>query len=60
MAAKGCVSRFSAHVGLTSEVHLIADLAAPFLDDRAPPPLTGFFEGMDAPPAQALGESNRQ
>ncbi len=50
----------TSHVGLMSEAQRIAELAIPFLDDRGPPRLTGFFEGMDAPPAQAPGEGNRQ
>ena len=38
----------TSHIGLMTEAERIAELATPFLDDRGPPPPTGFFEGMDA------------
>jgi hypothetical protein len=33
----------TSHIGIMNEAQRIAELAAPFLDDRAPPPPTGFF-----------------
>jgi len=39
-----------------TEAKLIAEIATPFLDDRAPPRVIGLFEGMDAPkPAASPG-----
>jgi hypothetical protein len=46
------------HTGLMTEAARVAELATPFLDDRAPPRPTGFFEGMDQPSGQAPAESN--
>jgi pimeloyl-ACP methyl ester carboxylesterase len=37
------------HAGIMGDAQRIADFATPFLDDRPPPKLTGFFEGIDAP-----------
>jgi pimeloyl-ACP methyl ester carboxylesterase len=47
----------TSHIGLMAEAKRIAELAAPFLDDREPPRVTGLFEGVDAPcnPAPASG-----
>jgi pimeloyl-ACP methyl ester carboxylesterase len=39
----------TSHVGMMSQGQLIASLMTPFLDDRAPAPQSGFFEGMDKP-----------
>lgn len=41
----------TSHIGIMAEAPRIAELATPFLDDRAPAPPAGFFEGADAPPA---------
>lgn len=49
----------TSHVGIMSEAERIAELATAFLDDRGPPRLTGFFEGMDAPPSPASGAGSR-
>ncbi|WP_206185265.1 alpha/beta fold hydrolase [Sphingosinicella sp. CPCC 101087] len=49
----------TSHIGIMAEAERIAELATPFLDDRLPPRATGFFEGMDAPPAPAPGPGNR-
>ena len=43
----------TSHIGLMAEARRIAELAIPFLDDRGPPRATGFFKGMDEPPAPA-------
>jgi pimeloyl-ACP methyl ester carboxylesterase len=40
----------TSHVGMAGAGALIAQLAIPFLDDRPPPPPSGFFKGMDQPP----------
>jgi pimeloyl-ACP methyl ester carboxylesterase len=37
------------HVGIYGEGSLLAQLVVPFLDDRSPKPLIGFFKGMDKP-----------
>jgi pimeloyl-ACP methyl ester carboxylesterase len=48
----------TSHIGMTNEGPLIAQLVTPFLDDRAPAPPSGFFEGMDKPAeTQEVGES---
>jgi len=39
----------TSHIGIMAEAVRIAEFATPFLDDRGPPRVTGFFEGMDAP-----------
>lgn len=41
----------TSHVGLFSEATRIAEFVRPFLDDRRPPRITGFFEGIDEPTA---------
>jgi pimeloyl-ACP methyl ester carboxylesterase len=48
----------TSHIGIMAEAERIAELATPFLDDRAPPRATGFFKGMDAPsdPAPSSGK----
>jgi pimeloyl-ACP methyl ester carboxylesterase len=43
----------TSHIGLMAEAERIAELAAPFLDDRGPPRATGFFKGMDVPSGPA-------
>ena len=48
----------TSHIGIMGEAERIAALATPFLDDAAPPRATGFFEGMDAPPAVASGTNS--
>lgn len=48
----------TSHIGLMAEAERIAALATPFLDDAAAPRVTGFFEGMDAPPNPAPGSTN--
>jgi pimeloyl-ACP methyl ester carboxylesterase len=50
----------TSHIGLMAEAGRIAELAAPFLDDRGPPRATGFFEGMDAPSDPASGSDNQK
>lgn len=39
----------TSHIGMSNEGKLLAQLVVPFLDDRAPPPPTGFFAGVDQP-----------
>ena len=39
----------TSHIGMYDEGKLLAQLVVPFLDDRPPPPPSGFFEGMDKP-----------
>jgi pimeloyl-ACP methyl ester carboxylesterase len=39
----------TSHIGMSNEGKLLAQLVIPFLDDRAPSPPSGFFEGMDKP-----------
>jgi pimeloyl-ACP methyl ester carboxylesterase len=39
----------TSHIGMLNEGKLLAQFAIPFLDDRAPSPPSGFFEGMDKP-----------
>lgn len=51
------------HIGMMSQAPLIAQLVVPFLDDRAPAPPTGFFEGIDEPapgPAAPKEHGGRQ
>lgn len=48
----------TSHAGLLSEATRIAELANPFLDDRGPPRLIGFFQGMDTQPAQPPGDGH--
>lgn len=47
----------ASHVGMMAEARKITDEAAAFLDDRAPPPPTGFFGNM-AEPASKQSASN--
>jgi pimeloyl-ACP methyl ester carboxylesterase len=41
----------TSHIGIMAEAERIAELGTAFLDDRAPPRPTGFFQGVDAPSA---------
>jgi pimeloyl-ACP methyl ester carboxylesterase len=50
----------TAHIGIMAEAERIAELVTPFLDDREPPRVTGFFEGMDAPPDPASGSDDQK
>jgi pimeloyl-ACP methyl ester carboxylesterase len=43
----------TSHIGISNEGRLLAELVIPFLDDRAPAPPSGFFEGMDKPSENA-------
>jgi pimeloyl-ACP methyl ester carboxylesterase len=39
----------TSHIAMLNEGKLLAQFVIPFLDDRAPSPPSGFFEGMDKP-----------
>ena len=43
----------TSHIGMNNEGPLLAQLVVPFLDDRAPAPPSGFFEGIGGPPAKS-------
>jgi pimeloyl-ACP methyl ester carboxylesterase len=43
----------TSHIGMHNEGALLAQLVVPFLDDRAPAPPSGFFEGIGEPPSKS-------